>query len=320
MKKKLIAVGLVVILALSLTLIPFTLAGADEYDSSLILENKNTDTWEIISADGISGLLEYNASGTSFDFRLTASGLANGDYSLIYYTDTENRFVDWGGADGIVIATFAVTAGSIDATESVFLGTGMPINTDANGYFYDYSEAPDFYEHGKGAKIWLVPTSALTSGDMPVATWSPDDNWLFETDLIEFEQLVSNPVGFDGDVVNPMLMLSVGELPSTWYNTATYVITIDVNNDTDASLDGVYGKLIGWDTSMFGITYMGKDLNTDADCGYWAGDVYYFAPVGGDTYAPHTSKSFDFSVTCKKAGAFDIGIVLVAGVADTRDD
>lgn len=320
MKKRILAISLVVILALSLSIVPFTLAGASDYGAELSLDNKTTE-WALTPDDGIGGLLEYNPSGTSFEFSLTAEGLSNGDYSLIYYTDTEDRFNDWGGADGIVLATFAVTDGTIDSGDmSVFLGTSLPNDSDANAYFYDYTLSPDYYDNGTGAKIWLVPTSALTAGDMPVTAWPPTDSWLFETDLINFEQLMSNTVGFDGDVENPMLVLGVTGLPDKWYSTATYAVTVTADNPTLVTIEGVYGKLVGWNPEQFDIVYEDMNLATNENCGFWADGVYYFGPAvtSGDTYGPEESKSFDFEITPKKAGAFDIGIVLVAGIADPR--
>ena len=326
MKKKIkifsiLAIAVMVLIAI---IIPFASVGATNYDATLLLENKDA-SWTKILDDGIGATLNYNTSGTSFDFNLSATGLAvDTEYSLIYYTDTKDRYNDWNGADGIVIANFITESdGSIESKDmSVFLGMSMPNTLDANAYYYDYTKSPDFYIHAHGAKVWLVPTSVLTNGEMPVAVWSPDNTWLFETDLISFEQLVSETVGFDGNVVNPMLTLEVTGIPDAWYNTATYEITIIAENPTDATLDGVYGKIIGWNPSKFTIMYEGMDLETNTDCGFWVGDVYYFgsAVTNGDTYSPLETQSFVFNVTPKSAGAFDIGIVLVSGIADPRND
>jgi len=185
-KGKIFSTLFALVLVLSLSLVP-VVASAVTYDSSLTLENKDAN-WDIIS-DGISGTLDYNASGNNFNFSFTATGLTDGDYSLIYYADTEDRYVDWGGDNpGAVIATFAAVSGNISSGDmSVNLGMNLPSPPDANAYFYDYTGDPDNYAHATGAKIWLVPTSVLTSGAMPVATWAPNNDWLFETDLIYYD-------------------------------------------------------------------------------------------------------------------------------------
>lgn len=154
----------------------------------LVLVPKNSADWSIV-VDKAVGCLVYEATGPEFAYCFSATGLeVDTDYSLIYYADTENRFVDWGGDNpGAVIATFvADTNGDIaTASGSVELNMSLPAPEDANGYHYDYTAEPDGYAHPFGAKIWLVPTDCLTDGNLPVVVWSPN-RFLFETDLIYY--------------------------------------------------------------------------------------------------------------------------------------
>jgi hypothetical protein len=312
------------------TIIPIASVGADvEYETYLNMTSKDYTTWQPTSE--ASGRLDYNTSGMNFKFNLTASSLANDQYSLIYYTDfSGDRYGTWGGDNGIVIAEFAVTDGTINSGDmSVYLGMSMPNTLDANADEHDYSGAPDFYAHAHGAKIWLVPTSALTDGDLPIQAWPPTDNWLFETDLISFTQEVSNPVGDTGNVEVALLGLSMTDLLSPLYRSAPYDVTITATGSLYEVTTGVYGKITGWDKDNFSIvftSYNGVDLaepqvmggDTD-NCGFWNGDDYYFAPIGGDSYAINEVKEFGFVITPKAVCDFNIGIVLVSGVADNRD-
>lgn len=204
---------LVAVLLLTLALVPIAVADVDlpvyaeVYSDSMQLDNKNTSTWATTPGDDIGGTLYYDDAGPTFDFALEAEGLPNGDYSLIYYADTEDRFSDWGGlltpGVGQVIHSFTVNADPFDTSGSTDLGIDLPMLPDANAYFYNYTEAPDIYDHATGAKVWVVPTGVLTGGDMPVATWSPDDTWLFETDLIEYDDTDVEPPDLIGISVDP---------------------------------------------------------------------------------------------------------------------
>jgi len=187
--KKLVSVLLTVAVAISLLVVPAVVSANPGYDSTLTLENKDNSTWLVIS-DDISGTLEYVSSANLFWYSFSATGLtASTEYSLIYYADTENRFVDWGGDNpGALIATFTTDAsGNITPTAgSVDLNMDLPCSPDANAYFYDYTKSPDLYDHATGAKIWLVPTSAYDAGQRKVTAWTPSA-FLFETDLIWYD-------------------------------------------------------------------------------------------------------------------------------------
>lgn len=151
--------------------------GSDGYDSTLILENKNPGDWSVIH-DWTFGNLRYNAEGETFQYRISARGLKpRTDYSLIYYADP------WPGDNlGAVLGTFKTNwFGWLYRTGESDLSMSLPVETDEN--------YPD------GAKIWLLPTSHLTEGDlpeMPLDTWNPEDI-LFETKLITYTYVEPEP-------------------------------------------------------------------------------------------------------------------------------
>lgn len=150
---------------------------------TLVLENKNSN-WEVIS-DNTQGTLTYNVAGSEFNYSFEATGLVDGsEYSLIYYADKDDRFVDWGGNNpGALIGTFTATGGSIAlASGSINLGMDLPHANDWNGTgAANYCASPDFYSVCRGAKIWLVPSSDYTAPGL--TAWNPE-TYLFETDLI----------------------------------------------------------------------------------------------------------------------------------------
>ena len=163
------------------------------YFGELILDNKNNcisgGAWSLIPGDGTGGLLKYYLDGSTFDYEFNATGLTSStDYSLIYYADFEPRFDTWGGNNpGKLIGTFTTDdTGNIALTTGIVnLGMDLPSGADANIDEYDYSGTPDNYTLHHGAKIWLVPTDDLTSGNLPLAMWNPG-NYLFETNLISY--------------------------------------------------------------------------------------------------------------------------------------
>jgi hypothetical protein len=157
---------------------------------ALILENKTAD-WGIIGGDNTQGILSYNASGETFDYNFTAQGLVDGEYALIYYADYEDRYNQWGGDNPGAVIGIGTTDGSgnLVMSGSPDLGIDLPDPQDANSDIsnHNYCGAPDNYAHCTGAKIWLVPTSDLTGGNvLPLTAWNPS-SYLFETDLITYD-------------------------------------------------------------------------------------------------------------------------------------
>ena len=156
---------------------------------TLILDNKNPQGWQRIT-DVVLGTLTYKTADDDFEFTLNYTGLTVGtSYSLIYYADQQNRFVNWGG-DTIGEVIYAFIPTNSDGTtglQNVNLGKDLPDPADWNGSgAANYCATPDNYNTCRGAKIWLVPTSNLTGGtSLPLNAWNPS-TYLFETDLINY--------------------------------------------------------------------------------------------------------------------------------------
>ena len=169
----------------------------------LVLDDKDGD-WNEVDNDAIATLI-FGTSQEEFVYYLVGEvPLNDTEYSLVYYADELYDATDvlpegksigddkWGGVNGeagTVIATaFSADDHSIEMEGSINLGMDLPHPDDANFNMdeTDYREAPDFYCNGDGAKLWLVVTSDLTSGDLPMTGWNPG-NYLFETDLIHYE-------------------------------------------------------------------------------------------------------------------------------------
>ena len=148
------------------------------YDSTLVLDNKDTTTWARIS-DGCLGTLSYNASGPTFSFSFTATGLeATTAYSLIYFANPYP-----GNNPGALLGTGTSAAdGSLSIIASPNLNKSLPTPPDAN-MLIDHSLPPDNYAHAHGAKIWLVPSSCYSGPSVTV--WSPS-RFLFETDMVTY--------------------------------------------------------------------------------------------------------------------------------------
>jgi len=143
--------------------------------TTVLLENKTDAPGEsyVDFTDGTFGLLDYNSHGPTFDYTFEATGIANGDYSLIYYPDP------WPGTGGCLIATFTAVGGNIASTSgSVDLGMDLPNAGDDNV--------------AQGAKIWLVPSthySTTTPGASGTVTTWAESLFLFETHTIVYDDI-----------------------------------------------------------------------------------------------------------------------------------
>jgi len=291
-----ILLTLAVVLGLSLTMAVPVAVGASGYDSTLTLENKDAN-WSVIN-DGIQGTLEYISSDALFWYNFSATGLtADTNYSLIYYADKPNRFVNWGGNNpGALIATFETNeTGVIAATAgSVNLNMDLPSPPDANIADISYCGAPDNYTTCHGAKIWLVPTEYLPT------EWPNDESWmnwnstivsniLFETNLIWYDDTdvgSSGSVGLTATVpdivaisVNPTSINFGTLLPGS----TSDVFTITVKNvgtrtvNVDAGVSGSAGDL------FFDNLAMRLDSSGGGSTRPWSGIITNLA-MDGSTY------------------------------------
>jgi len=148
----------------------------------------------------MEGYVIYDISDPEFDFCIKVNGLQDEEYSLIYYVDQVNRYVNYGGINpSIVIAT--VEPGiyqGLEGTDIAFLnsaasvGHDLPHETDANSDSsnHDYRGAPDFYKTSTGAKLWLIPTASVdetnpTNGGTIITGWDAS-LYLYEYELVDY--------------------------------------------------------------------------------------------------------------------------------------
>lgn len=204
--------GFIVIAVMLAMVIPVA-TNAVTYTNSVTLENKTGDSdWFVIN-DSISAILDYNASGATFDFSLTGTvPLASTEYSLIYYADP------WpGNFPGALIGTGTSNANnSITITNSVELDIDMPTPPDTN-ICGDYCTKmcgthlcnPDA-QVCSGAKIWLVVSSDYSASTKSMTVWNPA-NYLFETDLIIYDDtdILNDDVSMCTNVLEPQICVTV---------------------------------------------------------------------------------------------------------------
>ncbi len=118
------------------------------------------DVWQVpIDADQVT--MTYTIIGDEFE---AEADLVSG-YTLIYYKDNSDRFVN--PAEAILIED---------------VSGNLPYETDGNIDEYDYCSTRE-YDTCHGAKIWYMPSDALTGG---VIDWSRASEFYFETELIQF--------------------------------------------------------------------------------------------------------------------------------------
>jgi len=134
------------------------------YVNKLKLTKKDTTTWQPIPETEIE--ITYTVVGDTFEF----SGVPE-DYTLIYYKD-------------VVVGL----EGRLNNPQPAITITGdigtFPHTDDANmDELANYCESPDEYDHCKGAKVWVVPTSDIIDNNL---NWANMNNYYYETDLIYY--------------------------------------------------------------------------------------------------------------------------------------
>ena len=139
--RRLLALVLVFCLVVSMSLL---FAGQALADSTLILENKDS-SWNEIKDDGIYGTLTYKPKALTFEYSFTGTGLAAGEWSLIYACDP------WPQTYSILLGK-GTASSDISLSGSVDIGHYLPIPADDN--------------YPTGAKIWLVPCERYST-DVP---------------------------------------------------------------------------------------------------------------------------------------------------------
>jgi len=162
--KKLIVIGLAVMLVVGLCAIPVMAAPAgnnNEKSTNVFLYTKNPPAdpsapeWDI-DYTGAWGKFEYNITVTDeatktseISGNFKGHGLVVGtSYDLISYNDP------WAATPQVVV----IGTGTADKNGKVWIAIDTPVNlgTDVASPVYDWDGV------GDGYKIWLVPTSHLT--------------------------------------------------------------------------------------------------------------------------------------------------------------
>ncbi len=169
---------------------------------TLTLCQKDTTTWQCVDG-GNTATLEYNEVGIDFEYELTATGLnSKTEYKLIYYLDSDATDPDSGKPWNIENAIEIDKKTSDSSGDLSISGTYNFAILPFSGDYNDHPDIGDSYcnkENGydeynpncRGAKIWLI------TGDLELSNWNPSE-FLFETDLIEYEETECNP----GDTQN----------------------------------------------------------------------------------------------------------------------
>jgi len=173
------------------------------YRGVVELTKKDTKTWEPI---GAKIPITYTIVGDTFEY----SGVPEG-YTLIYYKD---KVV---GLEG----RLNNPQPAITVTSSI---GSLPQSDDANmDELANYCGEPDLYQHCKGAKLWVVPTSDITGSNL---NWADMANYYYETDLIEYNtagQITLYPKeNLDFTIVNDF---NVALVPGT-YTITTNVLPV----------------------------------------------------------------------------------------------
>lgn len=196
---------------------------------SLVLENKNSG-WSVISGDGIQATVNYEFFDGVFDYDLSATGLNDVEYVLIYYADQPDRFTSWGGAPALELGRATASGGIISLTgQSVVIpGGSLPYPNDWNaGENANYCTGTgDNFAHCRGAKIWLIPASDYNGIDKLI-NWNPTA-YLYETDLLGWNHLTGelpNPVEVSANSELDFVIVSefqVGTYPGTYTLTTEF--------------------------------------------------------------------------------------------------
>lgn len=206
--------------------------------------------------NGTVGVLKYKSSAEKFDYDFIGRRLIlSTDYNLVYYPDP------WASPKSVLVLSDVTTAdgnGKINIVgQSVDTGN-LPTSSDTNS--------------PHGAKIWLVTSDKLTSGerdagDKSELTWSSTGNWLFDNwpGLIRYEKSTDGASASTQTVALTSLGADPQFGPTKDYNTAN----VSFSYNTPA-LDKLSGTLTatGLKPNMtYQVKFIGKPT-----CQYSSGD------------------------------------------------
>lgn len=156
------------------------------------------DVWEVLP-EGDTAVVKFVAVGDEFTAEVVEGSM--GGYSLIYYKDNSDRFES---------PALAISIGDVEGN--------LPYENDKNADEYDYCETGE-YSTCHGAKIWYVPTDAITEGELD---WSRASEFLFETNLVQYN-MEGELVVYADSSITIFPEYTVGD-----YTNGTYTITTEV--------------------------------------------------------------------------------------------
>lgn len=122
--------------------------------ASVVLENKGgAPNWDILQFDNVVGTLNYQTSGTTFNYNFSAVvNTANINYTLLYVGPS----------------------GNFPYSGEKIIGSGT-----ASGTTLSFSGSPELSGSIINGKVWLIPTSTYSAG------WDHVNN-LYETGLVNY--------------------------------------------------------------------------------------------------------------------------------------
>jgi len=202
------------------------------YYGILELENKDITTWVAIP-DSTNATLKYDLVSSKFNYKLEANGLqADTSYSLVYYADKQDRFVNWGGDNPGVLITTATSDGTgyLFTQGDTNLNINLPHTNDwnlaPNPDYCANNNGFDSYNLCGGAKIWLVPSSEYDTNTKTVS-WTTPTSYLFETDMIDYSDIEQGGDDFNMNPGNLTLNIENTFNPATepgFYKITTKVV------------------------------------------------------------------------------------------------
>ena len=140
------------------------------YIGTLKLSKKVVDfgnePWEKVAGSENKATVEYTVKGDSFNAEVISGELEG--YVLVYYKDNSDRFNS--PAEAILVAD---------------VSGNLPYANDKNADEYNYCTIEE-YDTCFGAKLWYVPEDAITDSELD---WNRADEFLFETNLIQYNNL-----------------------------------------------------------------------------------------------------------------------------------
>lgn len=134
-----------------------TLTG-EQLTGTLVLEDKDTTNWQILSANAQIATLTYAVKGDTFDYTLT-------------------------GVSPIISGNVALVAGYDSNTNpDTLIGYGT---TDASGNITMNNDSVELGKDLIGAKIWLIPQGDWDDANKQVIGWHMSQ-YLWETGLVDY--------------------------------------------------------------------------------------------------------------------------------------